>query len=184
MFAESTIEYEPANHPEELEEGEIAPILETTSNVDKSIWNEQEHVEIDNTMEEGEEEDDDLPRHSQYIPFLLREENRKRTHDESDALEDEDKDSDEELFNQEDITMKKCWIGEKEDANVWNSAKVESIPQSRSKYVSIRPQPTKIMKPRVDNVQVIIIFFKLIINLVLLNILSINIICRIAASTD
>ena len=31
--------------------------------------------------------------------------------------------------------MKKCWIGEKEDANVWNSAKVECIPQSRSKYV-------------------------------------------------
>ena len=80
--------------------------------------------------------------------------------------------------------MKKCWIGEKEDANVWNSAKVESIPQSISNYVFIRPQPTKIMKPRIENVQVIIIFFKLIINLVLLNILSFNITCRIAASID
>ena len=83
MFAESTTEYK----PKELEDGEIAPILETTSNVDKSGGNEQELTEKDNTMEEGEEEVDDLPRHSQYIPFLLREENRKRTHDESEAVE-------------------------------------------------------------------------------------------------
>ena len=77
--------------------------------MDKSGGNEQELTEKDNTMEEGEEEVDDLPRHSQYIPFLLREENRKRTHDESEAVEEEDEDSDEEVFNQEDITMKKCW---------------------------------------------------------------------------
>ena len=159
MFAESTTEFESTNRHDELEEGEIAPILETTGSVDKSdgrLDGEKEQVEEDDTSEGEEEEGENLPRFSQYVPFLLRGEKRKRTHDESEVEEEEEIDSEDDVFDKEDITMKNCWIGEKEDADVWNSAKVEQIPQSRSKYVGMKPQPTKVVKPRIDNVQVII----------------------------
>ena len=177
MMADSSTEYEPTKHPEDfenvenpvehemmeedLEEGEIpAPLLETTGDS-----NDEEFVEL---------------RASQYVPpMMLMEQNQAEEESESNLSELEDNllnadSSEEEEENSPEITMKERWVGEKENPFVWNSAKVMTIPESKSKQVGVRPAPTTIVKPRVEIVKVlimIIIMFIMIITIACIKII-------------
>lgn len=179
MMADSSTEYEPTKHPEDfenvenpvehetmeedLEEGEIpAPLLETTGDS-----NDEEFVEL---------------RASQYVPHtMLREQSNAEEESESNLSELDNNlmnadSSEEEEENSPETTMKERWVGEKENPFVWNSAKVMTIPESKSKQVGVRPAPTIIVKPRVEIVKVIImttIMFIMIIIIASINIIII-----------
>ena len=66
--------------------------------------------------------------------------------DENETIEDEDdmsgKDTSKDLSNSPDYTMRPMYIGDNTDTIM--------MPQSRSTYVGIRPQPTVIMKSKFD----------------------------------
>ena len=147
MMAESSTEYDPEYT---LEEGEIlAPVGNVTE---------------DDSGEEFEE-----LRASQYVPYSMMVEKRRRleSEEEEEEVEEErnsllhiDSSEEEGNINTPETTMEEHWVGQKDNNKIWNSAKVMSVPVSKSKFVGIRPQPSNIVKPRIKIVQVIIILIK------------------------
>ena len=159
MMAESSTEYDPEYT---LEEGEIlAPVGNVTE---------------DDSGEEFEE-----LRASQYVPPSMMVEKRRRLESEEEeeevqeagnSLLDIDSSDEESDFNTPEITMKEHWVGQKENSKIWNSAKVMFVPESKSKFVGVGPQPTNIVKPTIDIVQVINIIVIIIIIIVIIVIFS------------
>ena len=106
--------------------------------------------------EDTDEEEDDIPL-SQYVPYgILKEreaaekERRKKEEDprgnDNEIIEETNtiKPTSKEVFNPPDDTMAPMYIGENMDATM--------VPMSRSVFVGQRPQPTVIIKRKVDNV--------------------------------
>ena len=162
MMADSSTDYDPTQHLEDLEEGEIpAP--------------------VQNVTEEDSGEEYEEPRASQYVPPSMMVEKRRRLESEEEeeevqeagnSLLDIDSSDEESDFNTPEITMKEHWVGQKENSKIWNSAKVMFVPESKSKFVGIRPKPTNIVKPTIDIVQVINIIVIIIIIIVIIVIFS------------
>lgn len=125
--------------------------LNNTDEVERDIANK----DIFDEEDDEEEADEDLPL-SQYVPYGIRmereavEKKKKRNRQElfeNDEIEtfEEDmcgKDTSKELSNSPDYTMRPMYIGDNTDTIM--------MPQSRSTYVGIRPQPTVIMKSKFD----------------------------------
>ena len=152
MMAESTTEYEPHH---------TMPHLEEQENMEEQEDLEEGEIPaptVDITPEDSSDEDFEGPRASQYVPPMMMVEKRKQQ-EETDESEEEDQENylhiesstDEEAAE---VTMKDRWVGEKDDPSVWNSAKVMKVPESRSKHVGMRPQPTVFIEPRLEIVQV------------------------------